>query len=308
MELLGVDAALTGLTGAARRVAHALLTMLGLVTLAALYAAGPDPVAMLGWLDGAARLQFGLGAGGAPPAPALAAAAPATALLTGAALSITALVGWGGGLLLVVAEWAVPGGPHGSAGGTRLLGRVVTLLVEIGQGLPIFWVGGVLVGVLSVGLGWLPPGGIAAPDRPAFGTAAYLTAPAAHPAEPLGDLLAHLALPAVTLALAGLATDLRLVGVALPAHLAAPHTLVARGTGLSRQRVVWRAARPALPMVAGGVAAGAPLLASALLLVEYLYGWPGLGLLAYHAARAGDNATLAALLLVFGSAFHRRST
>jgi peptide/nickel transport system permease protein len=181
-------------------------------------------------------------------------------------------------------------------------GRAIAWLAATGQGTPVFWVGGLLVAVFGVVLGWLPPGGIAGPTLPAFGTAAYLDALHAHPAPVLGDLAAHLTLPALTLALAGLATDLRVVVAVLPAQLHAPHTRVARAAGLSRGRVAWRAARPTLPVVLGSTVAAAPLLAGAVVLVEYLFGWPGAGLLAYHAARAGDSATLTALLALFGLA------
>lgn len=64
--------------------------------------------------------------------------------------------------------------------------------------------------------------------------------------------------------------------------------------------MLWRATRPVLPVIAAGAAANLAPLAGALVLVEYLFGWPGLGLLAYHAARAGDATTLGALLLLFG--------
>lgn len=52
----------------------------------------------------------------------------------------------------------------------------------------------------------------------------------------------------------------------------------------------------------GGSIGDLPVLASTLVLVEYLFGWPGLGLLAYHAAREGDAATLEALALLAGLA------
>jgi peptide/nickel transport system permease protein len=57
-----------------------------------------------------------------------------------------------------------------------------------------------------------------------------------------------------------------------------------------------------MPAVAGAVAAELPILIGALVLVEYLFGWPGLGLLAYHAARAGDWALLQALAALAGLA------
>lgn len=74
-----------------------------------------------------------------------------------------------------------------------------------------------------MGLGLFPPGGIVDPALPAFGSAAYRALLRARPAIVLGDLLGHLVLPALTLALAGLATQLRLVATALPAELGAPY-------------------------------------------------------------------------------------
>jgi len=178
--------------------------------------------------------------------------------------------------------------------------RALAMAADVCQGVPVFWLGGVLVVVLSVGLGLFPPGGIADPALPAFGTASYLDLLRARPALVLGDLLGRLALPALTLALAGLATRLRLVSTALPPELRAPYTRVARAAGLFRRRLAWRAARPALPVIMSGAVGNLAPLAGAVVLVEYLFGWPGLGLLAYHAARAGDTATLGALLFLFG--------
>jgi len=178
--------------------------------------------------------------------------------------------------------------------------RALAMAADVCQGVPVFWLGGVLVVVLSVELGLFPPGGIADPALPAFGTVSYLDLLRARPALVLGDLLGRLALPALTLALAGLATRLRLVSTALPPELCAPYARVARATGLSRRRLVWRAARPALPVIMSGAVGNLAPLAGAVVLVEYLFGWPGLGLLAYHAARAGDTATLGTLLFLFG--------
>jgi peptide/nickel transport system permease protein len=182
----------------------------------------------------------------------------------------------------------------------RALVRSLAAIAQTCQGVPTFWLGGLLLALFSIALGWLPPGGIVAFDLPAFGAPDYQAALLAHPANVLGDLLAHLLLPACTLALAGLATPLRLIGAVLPRERHAHHAQVARGMGLSRRRLLWRSARPALPPVIGGLAGDLPILAGALVLVEYLFGWPGLGLLALHAARAGDGTTLEALALLTG--------
>ncbi len=313
-----------------RHAARALLTLLGLVVAVGLVASAGngcgatpclDAGTFVSWLGRLARLDLGRTADGGSVAAAIAGAAPASALLlAGAALCIV-LLGWGGGLLLSVIERRGerrhgPTVGDGQSAGTperarrgvagpragRAVGRGLAAVLEICQGLPTFWLGGVLVALFAVGLGWLPPGGIVALALPAFGTPEYLSALGAQPAALLGDLLAHLLLPALTLALAGAATPLRLIASILPAELRAPHARAARGAGLSPRRLLWRAARPAMPVVLGGSSGDLPLLASALVLVEYLFGWPGLGLLAYHAARQGDAATLEALALLAGCA------
>jgi peptide/nickel transport system permease protein len=253
------------------------------------------------WLAAAAHLDLGQAADGTPVAAALAGAGAASLLILCPAWLLRFVCGWAGGLWLA---GVLEGRPGGKAPGltARWAGRAVDAAAVVAQALPVFWVGGLLVAAFAVGLGWLPPGGVAGADMPAFGTAAYGAALRAQPGVVLGDLLAHLALPVATLALAGLAVDLRLMHSTVAAGLAAPYTHVARGAGLTPRRLLHRAVRPGVPGLAGAVASDLPLMAGSLILVEYLFGWPGLGLLAYHAARAGDVATLGALLLAAGLA------
>lgn len=328
MERVGVDAPLAVLSYVTRRCGQALLTFgLFAVAVAILVTGGArGGGSALDWLAAAARLDFGRASDNSPVIVAITAALPATALLVLAATLIGLVVGYGGGLLFALTDESSlrrhphplsraglpvgeqrserPALPAGTGDKLRALWyapvRALAMAADVCQGVPVFWLGGVLVVVLSVGLGLFPPGGIADPALPAFGTASYLDLLRARPALVLGDLLGRLALPALTLALAGLATRLRLVSTALPPELRAPYTRVARAAGLSRRRLAWRAARPALPVSMSGAVGNLAPLAGAVVLVEYLFGWPGLGLLAYHAARAGDTATLGALLFLFG--------
>lgn len=294
---------------AVRRVARALATAAVLWVALALYATAGSGVPFtmpLAWL---ARLDIRTTFATDAVRAAIGSAIAPTALLIGCASLMTLLLGWGGGLALatvghVYAQRDTPqqGRPPYRIRATLALGRVASGALQVGQGLPVFWLGGLLVAVCSIGLGWLPPGGIVSPNLPAFGGSAYGTAVQAQPLTILGDLLAHLLLPALTLALAGLATPLRLIRAVVPRELQAPHGQVARGAGLAQRRLLWRAVRPTIPLVIGATSAELPLLASALVLVEYLFGWPGLGLLAYHAARAGDWALLETLALLVGFA------
>lgn len=304
---------------AARRLGSALLALIALLIGAALLAAwfgagcadatcpGATGVTPVGWLDSALHLDFGTSADNQPVGAAVATALSASALLIVPAILITMLGGWGLGALSVARAMVTESGGmterqdasrHAAARG----GYLLLALLAICQSVPVFWLGGVLVAVCAVGLGWLPPGGIVGGQWPAFGTAAYGAALRAQPLPVLADLLSHMALPVLTLVLASIATDLRLVRAALPSALHAPWSRTARASGLAERRILARAARVAVPGIVGGSASGAPLFLSALVLVEYLFGWPGLGMLAYHAARTGDGATLAALLALFGAA------
>ncbi len=267
---------------ALRRLGRAVVTFIGLAVVVALattgigsgcadtscaHAAGPQ--AALGWLGGALRLDFGQTSDNQPVAAAIAAALPATGLLVSLALLIGLVCGWGGGVLLALADLkAGPGEGPAALSRSRLQrrratvgaglrraarggGRALNALMEVGQGVPTFWFGGLLVALFSLALGALPPGGIVGASLPAFGTADWAAALGTQPFTVLGDLLAHLILPALTLAVAGLATDARLVRAALPAELRARHTRVARAAGLSERRLVRRAARPAFALVEG---------------------------------------------------------
>jgi len=258
VERVGVDAPLAVLSYVTRRCGQALLTFgLFAVAVALLVTGGArGGGSALDWLAAAARLDFGR-ASNSPVIVAITAALPATALLVLAATLIGIVVGYGGGLLLTLTDPALTpqsplplsriGLPVGPADKSRVLWyapvRILAVAADVCQGVPVFWLGGVLVVVLSVGLGLFPPGGIADPALPAFGTAPYLDLLRARPAIVLGDLLGRLALPALTLALAGLATRLRLVSTALPPELRALHARGACGWALQ---------------AAVGVACGAP--------------------------------------------------
>ena len=276
------------------------------------------PYSIASWL-GAATRGSTLGAVDVG-ADAIAAALPASVILVAAAVLTTLLVGWGGGALLALAEqqarrrivgahgvrpwWTAtrldePTMPRGRQGARRAplqyVMRLLAALVEVCQGVPVFWLGGLLVGALRVGLGWLPPGGIAAPDLPPSARRRTSTAgrptrrDAGRPARPSGAAGAG--------AGAGRRGHRRCGWCARRAswNWRAPHMRVAGGWVSPAAAAA--GARRGQPRHRGRrIAAGAPLLASALVLVEYLFGWPGLGLLAYHAARAGDSGALAALL------------
>jgi peptide/nickel transport system permease protein len=148
----------------------------------------------------------------------------------------------------------------------------------MGQAMPTFWLGILLIIAFAVTLGWLPAGGSA--DQ--------------------GAGLAYLVLPVATLAIAHLAAYARHSAASLEATLTEPWIRTARARGAPERVVLLRHAFPnaALPVLqiaaldAGALAGGA-------LVTETVFARPGMGKLLYDAVMGNDtNLALVALLLV----------
>lgn len=154
--------------------------------------------------------------------------------------------------------------------------------------LPGFWLGLMLTLLLARQLGWLPAGGMQGTD------AALLPAGAR-----LLDLLRHLALPVLTLALGSFMATARYARAALDEALGQDFILAARARGISERRLLWRHALPhsLLPLV---TLAGLqlPQLLGGAVVVEVVFGWPGLGRVAVEAIGARDYPVVMAVTLL----------
>ena len=149
-------------------------------------------------------------------------------------------------------------------------GRLVTL---VGQSIPLFWLGIMLVMVFAVRLRWLPSAG-------------KLDA-------------TSLILPAVTLGLYPMARIARTLRASMFEVLPHEYCLTARSKGLSEQLVVIRHALPnaLLPVVTViGLQFGA-LLGGAVV-TETIFAWPGLGWLSVQAVQARDFPLVRAIVAV----------
>jgi peptide/nickel transport system permease protein len=144
----------------------------------------------------------------------------------------------------------------------------------VGWSMPNFWIGLLLVILFSVWLRWLPTGGmydIMAMDR-----------------SP-GDLLRHLVLPAVTLAVSHVAYVARFTRSSMLEALGQDYIRTARAKGLSEYVVVMRHAlrNSLIPIISVlGVSIG-HLLGGAVI-VEAVFSWPGLGSLMVQAISNRD--------------------
>ena len=154
--------------------------------------------------------------------------------------------------------------------------------------LPGFWLGLMLLMLFARQFGWLPAGGLASAD------ASQLPA-----GERLLDVMRHLVLPAATLALGSYMGTARYVRAALDEAMGQDFILAARSRGVSERRLLWRHALPhaLLPLV---TLAGLhlPQLLGGAVVVEVVFGWPGLGRVAVEAIGARDYPVIMATTLL----------
>jgi peptide/nickel transport system permease protein len=170
----------------------------------------------------------------------------------------------------------------------RVLDAVLTGVNAVAIALPTFVVGTLLI--VGFGISWrlLPAGG----------------APPAGLTDDLWISAQYLLLPAVTLGLPAGAMLARFLTEALRTELEQPYVITAIATGASRRDVVLKhALRNALPstITAFGLIIGT-LLGGAVL-VEAIYGWPGLGLLTEEGISSRDYPLVQVLILISVAVF-----
>jgi peptide/nickel transport system permease protein len=223
------------------------------------------------WLAGAARLDFGESSLYARPvADLVGERAVNTAMLATAALLIAALLGVGAGVYTAT---------HAGTWGARAARAVSVLFLSTP---PL--VGSLVLVLMAARTGWAPVGGMSSAPG-ASGWAGWI------------DLLVHLPVPALALALPLAATLERVQSQSLGEVLAQPFVRASRARGVPMGEAVTRHAWPvSLGPVLGlyGLMIGA--LFSGSFVVEVVTAWPGLGRLMVDALRARD------LFLVAGTA------
>lgn len=151
--------------------------------------------------------------------------------------------------------------------------RILTVLSLIGVSMPIFWLGIMLTLVFSLRLKWLPGAGMYSP-RGGGG---------------LDDLLLHLILPAITLAMASIAMVARMTRSTMLDVLSQDYVRTARAKGLSERVVTFHHAlkNALIPVLTvAGVQVG--YLMGGAVLTETVFAWPGLGSLMLTAINARD--------------------
>jgi peptide/nickel transport system permease protein len=227
----------------------------------------PILVQYLEFIGRAVRGDFGYSFHHRQPAwDMVAARLPRTAQLAAAAVLLSVVV-------------SVPLGILAALKRNTLADVLITGLSVWGRSLPNFWLGIMFILLFAVNLGWFP----------VSGTGEFSNRP----------FIAHLFLPALTLAFGLITTLTRLVRSAMLEVLREDHVRTARAKGQGETVVIFRhVLRNALIPVVTVLGLQIGWLLGGAVIIEDVFAWPGLGRLMLTSIMARDNSVVQAVLLV----------
>jgi nickel transport system permease protein len=221
----------------------------------------PLGVQYLDWLVRAVRLDFGTSyVTRRPVFGDLLYYLPATLELAGVSLLLTIVV-------------SVPLGVLAALRRESLLDNLTRVLAFTGVSMPSFWLGFLLVYAFAVQLHWLP----------AMGRGG----------------VAHLILPAITLALMSTCINIRLLRASLLEHLHTRSVLYARARGIRERWVIGRhVLQNALIPVVTALGMHIGELLGGAVIVEIIFAWPGVGRYAVSAIYNRDYPVMQCFTLL----------
>ena len=164
---------------------------------------------------------------------------------------------------------------------------VISVFALITYATPLFWVGLMMIVVFSINLRWFPTSGME-------NIAAFYDG-----FDRFVDITHHLVLPTITLSLFYLALYTRLMRASMLEQYGQDYVVTARAKGLPERHITFgHVLRNALlPVVTmAGVQVGALIGGS--VIVESVFAWPGLGMLAFESLFARDLNLLLGIFLI----------
>lgn len=213
-----------------------------------------------------------------PVAEAIGARLPNTLVLAGSGL----IVMFGLGIVIGAVQGARPGSRRDAA---------LSLATLTLYSMPVFWLGVMLILLFGQQLHWFPMSGTVDPTRHGF----------LSPVGQLWDRLRHLILPALTLGVVGAAVIARYQRAAILEVVRQDFVRTARAKGLTEGMVMVRhALRNALLPTITLFGLAFPILLSGAVLVEAVFGWPGLGKLAVDSIARRDYYVVTATGIIAG--------
>lgn len=234
------------------------------------------------WLGRVLQGDFGMAVTSSQPvADAILERLPNTLYLMGASWLVTLLI-------------AIPIGIYSAIRQYSKFDHGVTAFTFVGQSIPTFWFGLILILIFYSTLDnpWsgkplLPSGGVRTIGEDLTGW------------EMVKDRLLHLVMPVAMLAMGWIAWYSRFLRSSMLEVIHADYVRTARAKGLRESLVIRRHAfrNAAIPLVTL-MALDLPFLFTGALFAEVIFSWPGMGRLFYQAAERRDYGLLMAIIMI----------
>ena len=184
----------------------------------------------------------------------------ATLILAGASLILCSAMGLIAGVISAIRQYS-------------WIDKFVTFFVLIGISTPSFWLGLLLILAFAVNLRWFPASGMYA----------------IYGGGDLPDLLYHLALPAITLAVVATGVIARLTRTAMLEVLRQDYIRTARAKGLRERTVIGKHAfKSAMVSIIPVIGIQAGLVLGGAVYIETVFQWPGIGSMLVNAIATRD--------------------
>jgi peptide/nickel transport system permease protein len=168
-----------------------------------------------------------------------------------------------------------------------LADNTISVFSLFGYCVPAFWLGQMLMAAFAIELGWLPSQGIKTVGADLEGAAL------------IADRAAHLVLPFAALAIRHLAVNARMMRSSMLEVAYEDFVTVARAKGLDEKVVIARHMVPnALMPVVTIIGVDVGFLFTGSVLVETVFGWPGIGRLMYESIVKRDYPVLMGNFLI----------
>lgn len=181
-----------------------------------------------------------------------------------------------GAAFVFVLITAIPLGVVAAVKKGTIIDSSAKLVAVMGQSLPSFWLGIILIEIFGVQLGWLPTQGMGG--------------------------ISHYILPGFTLSLFLIAGVMRLLRSSMLDVLDSEYINLARVKGLSETKIIWKhAVRNSLISVVSFGGTYIAALITLAILVEVVFAWPGLGRLVFNGIVNRDFPLVQTLVILTGA-------
>ena len=241
----------------------------------------PLPVQYVRWLEQAVQGNFGYSISSHRPVTELIRERlPASLSLMGISLLVSMTIGIAVGALAAVKQYS-------------LFDYATTTFAVLGNSLPSFWIGMILIWVFAVQLGWLPTG-----QMQSF-----------MPRDPVWlDTVKHYILPVFVTAFVSLIYWVRYQRASLLEVLHQDYIRTARAKGLGERRIVLRHAwRNSLIPIVTLVGFSIANLVAGSYVIEVIFSWPGMAQFGFEAILNRDYPVImgvtifSSLFIIFGN-------